>query len=120
MWHQFAFLFLFLFNGLFFVNTRYHHINEVFNSLTHDHLYSVTENDIYNEEVYFNKTKVREMVTKHFKDNMKRTSYEFIIVFYQGNEESTEFERSNFFTIKLLADIGFLMTYNKTFSYYLT
>ncbi|OQA77523.1 MAG: hypothetical protein BWY30_01072 [Tenericutes bacterium ADurb.Bin239] len=117
-WSNFAFLFLFTYSTLLTINIRYHHVNEVFNSITHDHVYHVTTMDIETYEFYFEKPLVRLMVANHFNENMKRENYEYTITFYTNGLISEEDERSRYFTINLFCPLGFGVSFDKTFSYY--
>ncbi len=120
MWANFAFLFLFFFTAAFFVSSGYHHVNEVFNAITHDYLYHATLINLESEEVYFAKDIVREIVADHFKINLRVNDYDYVITFYADGKECNEDVISAYFRINLQADLGFNARYDKTFSYYLT
>ena len=120
MWDKFAFLFLYLFTFIYVFNTEYHHVNEVFNAFSHDHLYSVTKIDIFDEEVYFDKPATRELVKLHFKTNLKNVTYVYHIVFYSNGEPCAEEINSKYFSMQLIANINFNYEFNKTFNYYIT
>lgn len=119
MWEKFAFLFLFILTGFYAINTRYHHVNEVFNAINHDYLYHVTMLDMKDETVYFDQPRTHDMIRVHFNNNLKRVRYIYKLVFYKGSEPCSEDVQSNHFKINLQADLGFNAKYNKTFSYYL-
>lgn len=120
MWHHFSFLFLFLFVALFVVSVNYHHTNEVFNSLSHDHFYHVTRVDLVSEEVYFDRTALNEVVMTHFADNLKIKEYTVTIIFYKEGVEANPGELSRNLTINLVAKLGYFRYFDKTFAYYLT
>lgn len=118
MWWKFAFLFLFLYSGVFSVSTTYHHVNEVFNAISHDYLYHAILTNLMTEEIYFNKPLVRELVANHFAKHLKTPDYQYILTFYTEGRVSAESEPSILFTINLTVPLGFLATYDKTFTYY--
>ncbi len=120
MWANFSFLFLFFFTASFFVSSNYHHVNEVFNAITHDYLYHATLIDLINEEVYFAKDVIRDLVSAHFTVNLRVNNYQYVIAFYKDGKECNEDVMSSYFTINLQAELGFTAHYDKTFSYYLT
>lgn len=120
MWEHVALLLLFFFTALCIVNINFHHVNEVFNSLTHDHLYHVTEIDIEGEDVYFDKARLRVVVDEHFRINLHRITYTYYITFYHAGEVANEEEPAKLLTINLQAPLGFSVNYDKTFTYYLT
>lgn len=120
MWANFSFLFLFFFTAAFFVSSGYHHVNEVFNAISHDYLYHATLINLVSEEVYFAKDVVRELVSEHFTANLRLNDYEYAIIFYQDGKECKEDVMSKYFTINLQANLGFNAHYDKTFTYYLT
>ena len=120
MWEHFALLFLFFFTGLFSVSLNFHHVNEVFNSLTHDHLYHVTRIDLVHNDVYFDQHALAEVVDDHFRQNLKGVTYEYVITFYVNGEVASSSDLSKFFTINVQAPLGFFVNFDKTFSYYLT
>lgn len=119
-WSNFAFLFLFTYSTLLAINIRYHHVNEVLSSVTHDHIYHVTTMDLVTNELYFEKPLVRVVVANHFNLNMKRENYEYTITFYTNGVVSEESERSRYFTINLVCPLGFGVTFDKTFAYYVS
>lgn len=116
-WSYFAFLFLFSYSALFAVNIRYHHANEVLNAITHDHIYHMTALDFDTYEVYFEKPLVRLYVSDHFNRNMKNNNYEYTITFYTNGHESSEGERSRFFSLHLVCPLGLGLNFDKTFTY---
>lgn len=120
MWWKFAFLFLFLYTGVFSVSTSYHHVNEVFNAISHDYLYHAILIDLASEEIYFDKPLVRQLVNEHFKKNLKPKDYEYIITFFKEGEECSESIQSKVFTINLVVSLSYLAIYNKTYTYYFT
>lgn len=119
MWEKLAFLFLFIFTGFYVINTRYHHVNEVFNAINHDYLYHVTVIDMENELVYFDKIRTRALIGNHFAMNLKNTAYSYQLDFFIGGEICPEGVKSAHFKVNLKATIGFNLHYDKTFSYYL-
>lgn len=120
MWWKFAFLYLFLYSGLTTFSVRYHHVNAVFNGFGHDYLYHSTLMDYETEEVYFDKFKLVEIIDEYFIANIKVLNHEHHITFYSEGRISNESERSRYFTIRLVALLGFNATYDKTYHYYLT
>lgn len=120
MWEHFAFLLLFFFIALFTVSVNFHHVNEVFNTLGHDHMYHVTIIDLEGEDVYFDKVALRLVVDDHFRTNLGRVTYAYVITFYHAGEVASEEEKAKLLTINLQAPLGFNVNYDKTFTYYLT
>lgn len=120
MWEHFGLLFLFFFNALFIVSINFHHVNEVFNSISHDHLYHVTRVDLVSEDVYFDQEALTDVVADHFVQNLKGVSYDYVITFYCNGAVASASDLSKFLTINLQAPLGFFVRYDKTFSYYLT
>ncbi len=120
MWWKLAFVFLFLFSAQFTMSVRYSHVNEVFNSITHDYLYHAITFSEQTEEAYFNETKVTTMIDEHFTNNLKVNNYEYKITFYRNGRIKKIGERSNEFRINLKANLGFSAFYDKTFKYYVT
>ncbi|OQC11506.1 MAG: hypothetical protein BWX74_00083 [Tenericutes bacterium ADurb.Bin087] len=119
-WSNFAFLFLFTYSTLLAINIRYQHVNEVLTSFTHDHVYHVTTIDIVTHEIYFEKPLVRAIVDNHFYQNMNYQNYGYTITFYTNGVISEESERSRYFTINLVCSLGFGVTFDKTFAYYVS
>lgn len=120
MWSNFSFLFLFFFTAAFFVSSGYHHVNEVFNAITHDYLYHAAVVDLDSEEVYFAKDVIRDLVSDHFSVNLRVNDYAYVVTFYKDGKECMENVMSSYFRINLRASLGFSAYYDKTFSYYLT
>lgn len=120
MWGHYALLFLFVFVALFAVNTNYHHLNEVLNAFSHDYLYHATLIDRLNVDVYFDKPLIRILVADHFTNNLRHDNYDYTVIFYKDGEVCPENEQCKYFTINLVAPLGFNLYFDKTFSYYLT
>lgn len=120
MWYNFAFLFLYFYLALFLVHTGYHHTNEVFNAFSHDYAYHAVSINLETQETYFDKQIIRDLVSDHFNVNLKRKTYNHLVTFYYDGRESSENEESAYFTIKLVASLGFGANFDKTFAYYLT
>lgn len=100
------------------MSVRYSHVNEVFNSITHDYVYFTLVISENSEELYFDEDKVESTIDYHFDENLRVNDFSYRIVFYRNGRIKKYGERSNEFRINLKANLGFNVYYDKTFHYY--
>ena len=120
MWGYLSFTFLFMFLATFEVSVNLIHLNEVFNSFSHAYTASFVVYNYHYDKLVFDPYSLENGVKDYFLENINATiKYIYTVTFYYDKQEVRKSELVNNFTITLQGDVGFFVTYDKTFRYYI-
>lgn len=120
MWGYLSFVFLFMFMGTFTVSVNLVHLNEVFNSFSHAYVATFVTYNQSTDELVFDAYSLNSEVAVYFSENINRTiNYNYFINYYYDEDEVTQENLVNNFTITLKGNVGFFVEYDKTFHYYI-
>lgn len=114
----FSLLFLFLYVSIYYLRFDFNHVNEIFNGLSHSHVYAASYFDVEEQLMVIRQTTMNQIIDQYFRDNIRPgINYIYLTTYYFENDVVDQYSPANKFSVRLNANIAFYVTYDKTFIY---